>query len=135
MPETVILKLKDGVTNPDGSPAKDASKETRSQQDLSKLSQSEIMKSWPPLTVGITLVGLINSRKPENTDEMSKLSRMLTKVRNKMLTDKGEWKIDQQELLDLMEIFDKADPKTLNVSLHGQIYNKIQDLLLKTAAT
>lgn len=128
---STVLKLKEGVTNPDGTPAKDGSKENRPQEVLAKLKQSELLASWPDLTIGQTLIGLINSRKPENIDDMSKLQRLLVKIRNKMLTTKGEWNIEKQELLDLEDVFQKSDPKTLNVNLHGQVYNKIKDLLIQ----
>jgi len=130
--KTVILNLKDTLTNPDGTSAKDGSKETRSQEELSKLTQTELLKSWPDLTIGQILLALINGKKNlENMEEVSKLSRLLAKIRNKMLTDKGKWNIEKQELLDLQEVFNKSDPKTLNVNLHGQVYNKIQDLLVQ----
>ncbi len=131
---STVLKLKEGVTNPDGTPAKDGSKEDRPQEVLVKLKQSEVIRSWPDLTIGQTLIGLINSRKPETIDDMSKLQRLLVKIRNKMLTAKGEWTIEKQELLDLEEVFQKSDPKTLNVNLHGQVYNKIKDLLLQASS-
>ena len=134
MPEIVILKLKDPITNIDGSPAKDGSKENRPQEVLNKLTNSQILASWPALTIGQALMGLINSKKPETVEEMSKYSVLLTKIQNKMLTAKGEWHTEKQELLDLQDVFKKADPKTLNVNLHGQIYNKIQDLLIKSTA-
>lgn len=126
-----VLKLKEGVTNPDGTPAKDGSKDNRPQEVIAKLKPSEIIASWPNLTVGQTLIGLINSRKPETIDDLSKMQRLLVKIRNKMLTVKGEWTIEKQELLDLEEVFQKSDPKTLNVNLHGQVYNKIKDLLIQ----
>lgn len=129
---TVILNLKDPITNVDGSPAKDGSNETRSQEELAKLNQKQILASWPDLTIGQTLLGLINSKKPETVEEMSKYSVLLAKIQNKMQTAKGEWHIEKQELLGLQDVFKKADPKTLNVNLHGQVYNKIQDLLIKS---
>ena len=128
-----VLKLKEGVTNPDGTPAKDASKEDISQQELMTIKPSE-MKNWPILTIGQTLINLINTRRPETIDDMSKLQRLLVKIRNKMLTAKGEWQIEKQELIDLEEVFQKSDPKTLNVNLHGQVYNKIKDLLIQAAS-
>jgi len=130
--KTTILNLKDPVTNPDGSNLKDASKETRSQEELAKLTVAQVIASYPDFTLGQAIIGLINAKSNSaNIEEISKLSRLLSKIRNKMLTNKGEWKIEKQELLDLQEIFTKADPKTLNVNLHGQIYNKIQDLLIQ----
>lgn len=127
----IILKLKQTIINPDGTHAKDGSKENRSQEELTKLTQSQILDSWPDLTIGQTLIALINKKNNlENVEEMSKLSYLLAKIRNKMLTDKGEWEIEKQELLDLQDVFKKTDPKTLNVNIHGQIYNKIQDLLI-----
>jgi len=129
-----VLKLKEGVTNPDGTPAKDGTKDDRPQEVITKLKPSQIMASWPPLTIGQTLIGLINSRKPETIDDMSKMQRLLVKIRNKMLTAKGEWNIEKQELLDLEEVFQKSDPKTLNVNLHGQVYNKIKDLLIQATS-
>lgn len=129
--KTVTLSLKDSLTNPDGTPAKDGSKEIRPQAELVKLSQTQILASWPDLTLGQTLIALINNRKPENIEEMSKLQRILVKIRNKMQTAKGEWRIEKQELLDLQEVFTKSDPTTLNVNLHGQVYNKLQDLLVQ----
>ncbi len=125
-----VLKLKEGVTNPDGSPAKDGSKQDISQQELLIIKPSE-MKHWPILTIGEILIRLINSRKPETIDDMSKLQRLLVKIRNKMLTAKGEWNIEKQELLDLEDVFQKSDPTKLNVNLHGQVYNKIKDLLIQ----
>jgi hypothetical protein len=62
---------------------------------------------------------------------MAKLQRLIVKIRNKLQSGKGEWMIEKQELLDLKEVFDKIDPKDMQTSLHGQIYNKIQDLLIK----
>lgn len=128
----VILKLKDTMMNPDGSVAKSGNKENRSQAELAKLTEKQMMESWPPLTMGELILALINNKKNlENIEEISKLSRLLSKIKNKMVTDKGEWRIEKQELLDLQEVFQKSDVKTLNVNLHGQVYNKIQDLLLQ----
>lgn len=128
--EKTTLKLKESLTNPDGSPAKDSTGQNLSQQELFAVKPNE-MKTWLNLTIGQTLMALINNRKPENIEEMSKLQRLLSKIRNKMLTNKGEWQIEKQELLDLQDVFNKSDPKTLNVNLHGQVYNKLQDLLIK----
>lgn len=133
--KTTILKLKDTVTNPDGSPAKDATKENRSQVELSTLNITEITKNYPNLTVGVTLIGIINGRKNiENIEEASTLQRLLVKIRNKLQTGKGEWNIEKQEILDLKQVFEKADPKTINVNLHGQVYNKLNDLLLQVTS-
>jgi len=133
--KTTVLKLKDTVINPDGTIAKDNTKENRSQVELSKLTKTEITKNWPNLTVGITLIGVINSRQNiENIEEASTLQRLLVKIRNKLQTGKGEWNIEQQEILDLKQVFEKADPKTLNVNLHGQVYNKLNDLLLQVTS-
>jgi len=129
---TAILKLKDIVTNPDGTPLKDASKETRSQEVLSKLTRKQILDSYPDFTIGIALIGLINNK--TNVKDMmqaAKLERLSCKIRNKMLPANGEWKIDKQELLDLVEVFNTADTTTISINIHGQIYNKLQDLLLK----
>ena len=133
--KTTTLKLKDPLINPDGTNLKDASKENRSQEELLKLKPSEITASYPDFTVGQALVTLINNKNnAENIEEIAKLSRLIVKIRNKMLTGKGEWHIEKQELLDLEEIFKKVDPKTLNINLHGQVYNKIKDLLLQVTS-
>jgi len=130
--KTTILNLKEPLTNPDGSNLKDGGKETRSQEELAKLTPAQVIAAYPDFTLGQGIIGLINAKSNSaNIEEISKLSRLLSKIRNKMLTDKGEWKVEKQELLDLQEIFNKADPKTLNVNIHGQIYNKIQDLLIQ----
>ena len=132
---TAILKLKDVVTNPDGTTLKDGSQENRSQVELQKLTPKQILESYPDFTIGKALIGLISNKKNvKDMMEAAKLERLSAKIRNKMLTDKGEWQVDQQELLDLKEIFDKTDPTTINVNLHGQIYNKLQDLLIKVTA-
>ena len=130
--KTVTLKLKEPIINPDGSVLKDMSKEDRSQEILSKLTPKQIMDYYPPFTTGAALFGLIN-KKANMTDmeEISKLSHLLTKIRNKLETAKGEWNMEKKDLLDIKEVFDKADPKTLNVNVHGQIYNRIQDLLIQ----
>jgi len=132
---TAILKLKDVITNPDGTTLKDGSKENRSQVELAKLTAKEILASYPDFTIGKALIGLISNKKNvKDIMEAAKLERLSVKIRNKMLTDKGEWQVDKQELLDLKEIFDKTEPATINVNLHGQIYNKLQDLLIKVTA-
>lgn len=127
----VVLNLKTEILNIDGSVAKDSGKETRTKEELGKLSAKQVMDSWPPITVGTLLIGLINSIKPDSIDTLSKYSTMLTKIRNKLETDKGEWHIEKQELLNLQDVFKKADSTTLNVNFHGQAYNIIQDLLIK----
>jgi len=132
--KTAILNLKDVILNPDGTNLKDGSKEDRSPEDLKKLTPAQVLAPYPDFTVGAALIGLINTRKPENVEEMSKLSRLLGKVRTKMLTDKGQWQVEKQEILDLQEIFTKSKPETLSVNIHGQVYNKLQDLLIKVTA-
>lgn len=133
--KTVVLKLHDVIINPDGTHLKDASKETRSQEELVKLTPEQIVSSYPDFTVGMTLIGLINAKQNvKSVEEMSKLSTLLTKLRNKTLTNKGEWHVEKNELLELQTIFTNADPKTLSVNVHGQVYNKIQDLLIQATA-
>ena len=132
--KTVVLKLKDNIINPDGTAAKDASSQDLSQQELLTIKPSQ-MQNWPNLTIGEILIRLINNRKPENIEDMSKLQRLLVKIRNKIQTGKGEWNIEKQELLDLQEVFSKSDPKTFNVNLHGQVYNKLQDLLVQLTSS
>ena len=133
--KTVILKLHDPIINPDGTILKDASKENRSQVELAKLTPPQILGGYPDFTTGSALLGLINGKQNiQNIEEISKLSVLLTKIRNKVQTNKGEWHIEKQELLSLKGIFDTADPKTLNVNVHGQVYNKIQDLLIQITA-
>ena len=130
--KTTSFLLNDAVTNADGTIAKDGSKETRSQAELQQLPQADIIKGWPPLTKGQILLGLINNKSNcENLEEMAKFQRLLVKIRNKTLTERGEWKVSKDNLLDLKSVFDKTPMDQLNVNLHGQVYNEIQDLLLK----
>lgn len=129
-----ILKLKEPLTNADGSEAKDAGSLNLSQKEIFEMKPDD-MKKWPSLTMGSTLLGLINSKKNlESIEQISKLQALSAKINNKMKTDKGEWHIEKQELMDLEELFKSADPKTLNVNLHGQVYNKIKDLLIQATA-
>ncbi len=130
--KTASFLLNNPVLNADGTITKDGSKETRSQEELQKLSQVDVIKGWPPLTKGQVLLGLINSKSNcENLEEMAKLQRLLVKIRNKSLTERGEWKANKEELLDVKAVFDKTPMDQLNINLHGQIYNEIQDLILK----
>lgn len=129
----IVLKLKTELLNVDGSTAKDPSKDNHTKSQLVNLPPSELSKDWPPLTLGILLIGLINNRDNiENVEEIAKLSNIIVKIRNKMLTDKGEWIMEKQELLDLADAFKKGNMKKMNVYLHGQAYNIIQDLLIKS---
>ena len=119
---------------PDGSPVKDGNYETRTHEELSKLSQLEIIKSWPPLTKGTALLALINNKKDcKDIEEMGELQRLLVKIRTKTKLDTGKWNINKEELLALKKIFDNYDPKQLHPNLHGQLYNEITDLLLKVS--
>ena len=130
----VILKLKDPVLFSDGKPIKDASGEKRSKETLQKLTPVQIASGLPDFTVGQALIGLMNAKESPSVDQLSKYSRLTTKIRDKIELDKGEWSVEQKDLLDLQEIFKEADPKHFNVNTHGQIYNKIQDLLIKSTA-
>lgn len=133
MPEkTAKLELKAALINADGSDIKDGQKDKRPQEELAKMSMVKRMEAWPALTFGTALLGMINNKKNiENVEQMATLQRLLVKIRNKMQTAKGEWNIEKGELLDLKALFDKMEPKDMQVNLHGQMYNKLQDLLLK----
>lgn len=133
MPEkTTVLKLKVPLINADGSDIKDGQNDKRPQEELAKMTMIQRMEAWPPLTIGNALLGLINNKKNiENVEQMATMQRLLVKIRNKLQTNKGEWNIEKSELMELKAIFDKMDPKEMQVNLHGQMYNKINDLLLK----
>lgn len=133
MPEkSTKLQLKDALTNADGSEIKDGQNETRSHEELSKLTLGERMSTLPVLTFGTALLGMINNKKNiDNVEQMATLQRLLVKIRNKLQTNKGEWDVEKGELLELKALFDKMDPKEIQVNLHGQMYCKIQDLLIK----
>ena len=133
--KTASFLLNNPVLNADGTITKDGSKETRSQEELQKLSQADVIKGWPPLTKGQIILALINNKSNcENLEEMAKLQRLLVKIRNKSLTERGEWKMNKDQLLDVKAVFDKTPMDQLNINLHGQIYNEIQDLILKVTA-
>lgn len=133
MPEkTTTLKLKESLINADGSDIKDGQNDKRSQEELEKMTMIKRMEAWPPLTMGNALLGLINNKRNiENVEQMATMQRLLVKIRNKLQTAKGEWNIEKGELIELKTIFDKMDPKEMQVNLHGQMYCKILDLLLK----
>lgn len=130
--KTTKLELKSTLINADGTPIKDGQNDTRKQEDLIKMTIQERMVAWPELTFGTALLGLINNKKNvENIEQMATLQRLLVKIRNKMGTAKGVWDIEKGELLEIKAVFDKMDPKEIQVNMHGQMFNKIQDLLLK----
>lgn len=125
--KTISLILKEPIISAMGEEMKDSS-----EIDRTKLATytKEQMAALPSYTIGAGLVALINGKKNcKDLEEMAKMSRMIVRIRNKMLTANGEWKISKDELLDIENIFKSAPLAELNIQIHGQIYNKIQDLL------
>jgi len=126
-PKMTTLNLKDPLLTAMGEEMKDSSDIDRTK--LASYTKEQMIK-LPSFNVGNGLVALINGKKNcKDVEEMAKMSRIIVKIRNKMLTANGEWKVTKDELLDIENIFKSAPPAELNVQIHGQIYNKIQDLL------
>lgn len=128
--QTVVLKLKDPLLSVTGEHMKDSS-------DVDRASLVNFTKkdhaALPDFTLGTGLLSLINGKKNcKDLEEMAKMQRLLVKIRNKMLTDKGEWKISKDELLEIEGIFKSAPVEELNIGIHGQMYSTIQDLLRTT---
>lgn len=112
------------------------SKEKRTPEELSKLSRDQIRAVLPAMTLGEALsITLGNKHDCENMAESAKFHRLLAKVNNKNMTGSGEWKADKIELKDLKDCLDSIKPIPnqfgLSVVLHGQIYNMIDEYLLK----
>ena len=125
--KTVIFKLKDPLLSVLGEEMKDSSEVERSK--LATYTKAQ-MVNLPSYNSGIGRISLINNKKNcKDLEEMAKMSRMIVKIRNKMTTAHGEWTITKDELLDIEDVFKSAPPAELSVQIHGQIYNKIQDLL------
>jgi hypothetical protein len=125
--KTVILSLKDSLTNADGTKVKDTSDIT--QQQLQTLKKEDFEK-LPNLSLGTALLVLINNKKNcKDLEEMSKMQRLLTAIRTKLNTGVGVWNIEKDSLLEIEQVFKTAPIEELNVNLHGQIYSKIQDLI------
>ena len=125
--KTVKFSLKDPLINADGTHIKDTS--ALSQTDLQNLKKEDYQKQ-PPLSTGQALLGLINNKRNcKDLEEMGKMQRLLTTIRTKLHTGNGAWNVNKEELLEVENVFKTAPIAELSVNLHGQIYQKIQDLL------
>lgn len=125
--KTVVFNLKDPLLSVLGEEMKDTSEVDKSK--LATYTKAQ-MVNLPSYSIGIGLISLINNKKNcKDLEEMSKMSRMIVKIRNKMVTAHGEWTITKDELLDIEDVFKSAPPAELSIHIHGQIYNKIQDLI------
>jgi len=123
----VTLNLKAPLLTPVGDDMKDSSG-----IDRAKLAAytTDDHKKLPPFTIGTGLIALINGKKNcKDLEEMGKMSRLITTLRTKLDVNVGKWKISKEELLELETVFKTAPIAELNIQVHGQIYEKIQDLL------
>ncbi len=130
--EKVSLFLNEPVLESNGLPVKDAGQEKRSIEHLSKLTVDQISQGLPIFTKGVFIINIINNlTNCKDMEELSKYQRLIVKVKNKTLTEKGEWVVTKDDLLDLKGVFDKVEMNKTSVNLHGQLYNEILDLLVK----
>lgn len=129
--QKVVLKLKDPLLTPSGENMKDTSDVDR--MKIATLTKEDLT-SLPNFTMGSALLALINGKKNcKDLEEMATMQRLLVKIRNKMLTDKGEWGITKDELVEIEGVFKSAPIAELNIGIHGQMLGTIQDLLRKTS--
>ena len=125
--QTIKLLLKEPLINADGTPTKDTSKIS---PQAAQMLTPEAFEKLPNFSFGEALLALINNKKNcKDLEEMAKMQRLLVSLRNKLETNKGEWSLTKDDLIELENLFKTTPINELNVTLHGQMYNKIKDLL------
>ena len=108
---TVILKLKDPVLNIEEEPLKNIEKVKDKTKDDGRGNRipktpDEIEKEAPNLLRGELLSGmLINGCKPKDKEQAARIKRLATKIRNITLKGKGDWEVNEKELLEVEELF------------------------------
>jgi len=131
--DTIILKLKDPLLNYKGEPFKNISALNLSQEQLIKTPEAELLKVAPIDRIGdqiaTFLVGIIQPKTPEDA---AKLSRWAAKINNKMITDKGEIELDENDIKDLISVFKTNTIPVKNSNALGSIiiYLELKELEL-----
>ncbi len=131
----VVLKLKEPMLSlEDGEPIPDLNTLDISQEEAAKLTNSELKKKVKPLTKGTALIRVISSKKEQKPEETADIYRLIVKIRNKMLTDKGEWHMSAEEIKSVIEHIKKAEGQIVNPAITGQLLINLEELELDLRA-
>lgn len=131
--EHVTLELKTPMTEIDGSPIKKIDKvKEQFKQDGSPKSVEELKAEAPDFTIGDGLARHIMFQvTPKDAEDAAKINRFARKISNKTYTEKGEWKVSESELKDLLEMLKRVPMKEGVQHLVGDLLNFVEDNLLK----
>jgi len=123
----IILKLKGPLLNYKSEPFKDYTALELTPQQLSQSTQKHIQDIAPPSKLGDIMSSMIMANiTPKDGDQAVKLHRWSVKINNKMITDKSELHLDENQLKELIEIFTKNNIKVENSALLGAIIYHLQ---------
>lgn len=94
--------------------------------------QDELDAMSPPMTIGAMLGTMFStSIKPTDGAHAAKLQRMARKVHNKLITAKGEWKVDKKELQDIIATISEVQSGLAAPKFVGEVINTLEDLLFE----
>lgn len=124
----IILQLKEPLLNYKSEPFKDYSSLELSQTQLQMMPAAHLTSIAPVSKLGdLMSVILMVNIKPRDGNEAVKLQRWSVKINNKMITDKGELHIDQNQLKELIDIFTKNPINVENSSVLGALIYHLQE--------
>src|SRR5579863_5312951 len=128
-----ILRLKEVVTFANGEPMKDVGKvKVRTKTDttgkLIPKTEEDILKEAPELTRGELLAGiLMNTIKGANGEELATLNRLSKSVFNTMKKDKGEMKVSEEKLTNMIKFVESVDITPGMQLTHGDVLIMLYD--------
>jgi len=124
----IILQLKEPLLNYKLEPFKDYSSLELTPEQLKVVPIDHIKSIAPQSKLGDLIAGIIMTNiKPRDGNEAVKLQRWSIKINNKMITDKGELSLDENQLKELIDIFTKNPINVENSSLLGAVIYYLQE--------
>lgn len=129
LPDTeIILLLKEPLLNYKSEPFKDYSSLELSSEQLKLVPMDHLKSIAPKSKLGDLMCGIIMINiKPRDGNEAVKLQRWSIKINNKMITDKGELSLDENQLKELINIFTKNPINVENSAVLGAIIYHLQE--------
>lgn len=124
----IILKLKAPLLNYKSEPFKDYSSLELTPEQLKVVPMEHIKSIAPTSKFGDILCEILMVNiKPIDGNEAVKLQRWSVKINNKMITDKGELHIDENQLKELINILTKNPINVNNSALLGAVIYHLQE--------
>lgn len=123
----IVLKLKGPLLNYKSEEFKDLSSLNLTQQQINQSTKKQLLEMAPHTKFGDILTEMIMGNiKPKDGNESVKFTRWSVKINNKMITDKGELHLDENELKELIDIFTKNMINVDNSVVLGVIIYRLQ---------